>query len=68
MPEMPVALHAARTLLGVGTTGAAGAIGGNKPTGKPVENGGKSCMKMLMVWKLGSAKDPQMIWCSLEPW
>lgn len=44
IPETPAVLQASSTLFGVGAIGAAGAMGGNKPTGKLVENGGSSCM------------------------
>lgn len=59
IPDTPADLQASSTLFGVGTIGAAGAIGGNKPTGKLVENGGRSCMKTPIVWTFGNAKDPQ---------
>lgn len=53
------ALQASMRLLGLGTTGGEGYIGGYSPIGYPVASGQYRCIWIPMVWNVGSAIVPQ---------
>ena len=66
IPDTPASLHACSKVGGVGIGGAAGAVGGYSPMGLLVENGGSSCMNIPIVWKVGSAIAPQIMFRFLD--